>query len=206
MTNALKKSAATRLRILDAAAKTFRQKGYAATRLSDIARAAELQPGSIYYHFDSKEQILEEVLDIGLRRVFEAVRAEVAGLGPTASHRRRITVALQAHLAMLLKHGDYTSANIRIFGQVPKPVQRRHLKLRRAYDDYWRELLAAAQRAGALRSDADLTLARMFLIGALNWSIEWYSPTRRSIADIAEAFSGFVFDGIGEAAANQAGD
>ena len=54
----LRKADLTRQRILDAAAHTFLEKGYAATRLSDIATAAGMQAGSIYYHFDSKEQIM----------------------------------------------------------------------------------------------------------------------------------------------------
>ena len=63
MTSEKTKSAATRQRILDAAAKAFRRKGFVATRLQEIGDIAGMRAGSIYYHFDSKEQILEEVLD-----------------------------------------------------------------------------------------------------------------------------------------------
>ncbi len=68
------KSQKTRERVLDAAAKIFRQKGYAATRLADIAAAADTQAGSLYYHFDSKEQLLDEVLERGHGRVAETRR------------------------------------------------------------------------------------------------------------------------------------
>ena len=84
------KSERTRQRILDAAARTFRNQGFAGTTLNDIANAAQLRAGSIYYHFDSKERLLEEVLDIGIARVATAVKEEVDGLPPETSPTERI--------------------------------------------------------------------------------------------------------------------
>ena len=60
------KSDSTRLRILHAAAKAFRQNGYAASSLRDIADSADMQAGSLYYHFDSKEVLAEAVMDEGV--------------------------------------------------------------------------------------------------------------------------------------------
>ena len=197
MTTNLSKSAATRRKILDAAARTFRKRGYAGTRLNDIADAAAIRAGSIYYHFASKEQLLEQVLDIGIRRVFDAVVREVEALPPGTSNRRILATAIEAHLTMLLRHGDYTSANIRLFDQVPDEVHDRQVRLRGAYDDFWRKLLHAARQAGEIRADADLTMVRMFLLGALNWSLEWYRPGAESIAAMAEDIASLVFDGVG---------
>ena len=99
------KSEVSRQRILDAAAKTFRDKGYVATRLQDIAEAAGLRAGSIYYHFASKEQILEAVFDIGTTRLRQSVSDAVALLPATASHRDRIFAAARTHLSTLLGAG-----------------------------------------------------------------------------------------------------
>lgn len=199
MTTNLNKSEATRRKILDAAAKTFRKQGYAGTRLSDIADAAAMRAGSIYYHFESKEQLLDQVLEIGIRRVFDAVVREVEALPPDATHRQVLRTAIEAHLTMLLRHGDYTSANIRLFDQVPDDVHDRQVRLRAAYDDFWRKLLGAAQQAHEIRADTDLTMVRMFLLGALNWSLEWYRPGAKSIAAMADDVAALVFDGIGPA-------
>ncbi|HZD24864.1 MAG TPA: TetR/AcrR family transcriptional regulator [Alphaproteobacteria bacterium] len=193
------KAAATRQRILDAAAVVFVQKGYVATRLNDIARAAQMQAGSLYYHFDSKEQIFEEVLEIGMRRVFDAVRRAVEALGPEAGYRERIVVAIRAHLELLLQQSAYTSANIRNFGQIPQELQDRHLPTRVAYGDYWRDLLEGGQAAGEIRADADLSVLRMLLLGALNWALEWYDPEGRPIAAIADEVQRMLFDGIASA-------
>lgn len=197
MTSEQSKSDFSRMRILDAAAQSFRRKGYAGTTLNDIAKAADMQAGSLFYYFASKDELLEEVLDIGMRRVHEAVEDSQARLPDEASHRERIRSAIEAHFATLLKHGDYTSANIRIFGQAPEEVRRRHIGLRDAYAALWRRLLTKAQKAGALRGDVDLGLVRMLLLGALNWSVEWYQPGKKSIEAMAAHMCLMLFDGIG---------
>jgi len=195
MANDSRKSAQSRQRILDAAAKAFRRKGYVATRLAEIAAIAGLRAGSIYYHFGSKEEILEAVLDIGIRRIVDAVSAALAGLPEEATHRRRLTTAMTAHMTALLRHGDYSSANVRNFGQIPAPVRRRHLKVRRDYEELWRQLLRQAQAAGEISPSADLKLLRLHLLGTLNWSIEWYRPAGASVEAIAQTFADFIFDG-----------
>lgn len=197
MRNGTRKSAISRQRILDAAAKAFRRQGYVATRLAEIGKLAGLKPGSIYYHFASKEEILEAVLDIGIRRIFDAVAASLESLPATSTHRQRLTTAMAAHMTALLRHGDYSSANVRNFGQIPAPVRRRHLKVRRDYEELWRRLLRDAQAAGAIKATADLKLLRLHLLGALNWSMEWYRAAGTPIEEIAEVFAGFLLDGVG---------
>src|SRR5215475_11251418 len=66
------KSEKSRDSILIAAARLFRRQGYSATTLRQIAAMAKIKAGSVYYYFDSKEQILDEVLHLGLLGVFEA--------------------------------------------------------------------------------------------------------------------------------------
>lgn len=195
------KSEKTRQRILEAAARTFRDKGYSGTTLNDIAAAAGMRAGSIYYHFESKEQILEEVLEIGIRRISEAVVAEVGALPDTARPSEKIRVGIETHLRALLQHGAYASANIRIFGQVPKPVQRRNLRFRREYADFWRELLREARDAGEIDPSFDLSLVRMVLFGALNWSVEWYKPGKGAVGDFAGEVWAILFHGVGRASA-----
>lgn len=197
MTNAKTKSERTRTRILDAAARTFRQEGYAGTKLSMVAKRAHMQTGSLYYHFASKDDLLAEVLDIGISRVHKAVSESQGRLPSGASHRDRVRAAVEAHLAALLAHGDYTSVNIRIFGQLPSALQERHIPLRNAYAALWRRILMRAQRAGALRADINLGLVRMLLMGALNWSVEWYKPGRVGVPLIANHVCLLLFNGIG---------
>ena len=192
----LRKADLTRQRILDAAAHTFLEKGYAATRLSDIATAAGMQAGSIYYHFDSKEQIMAAVLDIGISGVMEAVRDDVEALGPQASWRERIRTAITAHLRLLLRRGDFTAADIRNYGQLPEGLRDRHLQARTEYGEYWRGLLTGAHEAGELRADVNLSLLRMLILGAMNWSLEWYDADKLPTDQIARELWRMVFEGL----------
>lgn len=190
------KSERTRQRILDAAARTFLDKGYSATTLNDIASAARLRAGSIYYHFESKELILEEVLDIGIRRIADAVKRDVEALPPNTLPSDKIRVGIETHLRTLLQQGPYSSANIRVFGQVPRTVQQRNLKLRGIYADFWRDLLSEARDAGEIDKNFDLSLIRMFLFGALNWTVEWYKPGKRTLSEFADEVWTILFRGV----------
>lgn len=194
----VKRSEQTRKRILDAAAMWLNREGLAMMSLQDLAREVGLQTASFYYHFPSKDALIEEVMEIGIRVVYEDVRAELERLGPEASYRERIHAAIRAHLASVLTHGDYTSANLRNFPLAPVSVREKNLAIRRKYAELWRRLLLDAQRAGEIAPNVDLTLIRLTLIGALNWSSEWFNPRKKSVEAIAEVVCNMLFDGIGE--------
>jgi len=186
----------TRERILLEAARLLRHHGYAATTLREIADAAGVKAGSIYYHFESKEEILGEVLDKGITIVANAVRTRIEALPANASWRDRIAAGIEGHLWGMLHYGDFTSANIRVYGQIPTSAKSRHKIVRRAYADYWDRLLASALTSGELRQDTGLAMIRLFVIGALNWTVEWYNPQRGSFQDFARQITAIVFDGI----------
>jgi AcrR family transcriptional regulator len=191
------KSARTRKRILDAGARAFRRDGYAAAALKDIAALAGLQAGSLYYHFGSKEEIVEEVLEVGVEGVSAATREAVAALGPGADPLARLRAAIAAHLKFVLSESDYAVANIRILSQVPREIRQRHLKRQRRYGAFWRGLFEDAARGRQLRGDLELSVVRMLTLGALNWSVEWYDTAGdQKPEDIAEHLSTMIFEGL----------
>jgi AcrR family transcriptional regulator len=192
---AVESDTATRERILLEAARLFRHHGFAATTLREVADASGIKAGSIYYHFESKDQILGEVLDKGIQVVAEAVRHRVDALPAGATARQRVAAAIEGHLWGLLHHGDFTSANIRIYGQIPTAAKNRHRKVRREYADYWDRLLEEASNTGELRPDSSTAMIRLFVIGALNWTVEWYNPQKGSFQDFVKQITAIVFDG-----------
>jgi len=191
------KSARTRRRILDAGASAFRRDGYAAVKLKDIAALAGLQAGSLYYHFGSKEEIVEKVLELGVEGVARATRDAVEALGRDADPLTRLRAAIAAHLRFVLTESDYAVANIRILSQVPRAIRVRHLRRQRRYGSFWRGLFAEAAKAGRLRQDLDLSVVRMLTLGALNWSVEWYDAKgAEDPAAIAAHLSTMMLDGL----------
>lgn len=190
------KSQKSRNGILDIAARLFKEKGYAATTLRDIASAANMKAASVYYHFDSKEKILEEVLDTGIRKIFDAASQNMAELRDDAGFPERLEIMLTSHMEALLQYGAFTSANVRNFGQVPSHIRKSHLPIRREYDAYWIQFLEDAKAKGDIRDDVNLTTYRLMLIGAMNWLLEWYEPGHKSIQDISQEFADIAVNGV----------
>lgn len=189
------KSERTRERILDAAAAAFRDRGFAATRLADIAERADLQTPSLYYHFSSKEELIEEVLALGVTRTFAHVKRRVSVV-PADDPLGRLRAAIEAHIEMVLETGNYSAANLRLYGQMPSEIRERLQRTQRSVGRYWDSLLRDARDAGALRADLDLSATRMLILGALNWTAEWYRPGRLSRQQLAEHAATLVIDGV----------
>jgi TetR/AcrR family transcriptional regulator, cholesterol catabolism regulator len=192
-----KKSDQTRQRLLDAAATVFRDKGYAGARLSDIAERAEMHVPGVYYYFDSKEALVEEVLRAGVARAYDFVEERVAAVPQGSPALDRLRAAIEGHVLVVLEIGDYTSANIRIFGQLPDDIRKRHLAQQRGYGDLWRGLLEDARAAGELRLDLDLSVLRMLILGALNWTVEWFRPGSLPAAEVAHNATTMICEGVG---------
>ena len=192
-----RKSEQTRERLLDAAAKVLRDKGYAGARLSDIAQVAEMHTPGVYYYFPSKEDLVEEVLRTGVARAAAYVEERVAAVPDGASALDRLRAAIEGHVLMVLEIGDYTSANIRTFGQLPDGIRRRHLAQQRAYGDLWRSLLEDARADGELRPDLDLSVVRMLILGALNWTVEWHRAGMLDATEVARQATTMICEGLG---------
>jgi AcrR family transcriptional regulator len=186
----------TRTLILDTAARLFREEGYAATSLRDIAGECGIKAASLYHHFGSKDAIVGEVLRIGVERTFDQVRRAVLALPADADAATLLGTAVREHLEAMLERHDYTSANLRIFGQVPPEVRAAHLAQRDAYERFWGGLLQRCVDAGAIDPARKLSLVRAFLIGAMNSSLEWFDPGKAPIDDIAAELTAVFLDGL----------
>lgn len=73
--------------VLDSAVRNFTALGFHGTSMRDIARGAEVSVASIYHHFPSKQEILQDIMLRTLRDVLAATRTAVAGSGPSAVER-----------------------------------------------------------------------------------------------------------------------
>lgn len=186
------KSARTRERILDAAAQVLSRKGYAGTRLVDVAEAAGVQAPAIYYYFASRDDLVEEVMWAGAHRVRRHVEDVLDALPADAAACDRILVAVDAHLRHELQISDYTTASVRNAGQVPEHLRVRPAAEEGVYSRLWRGLFREAQEAGELRTDLDINVFRLLLLGSMNWAVEWWNPRTRSLDDLVRATQDMV--------------
>ncbi len=167
--------------ILDAAARLFAAQGFHGTSVRDIVRAIDMLPGSLYYHFPTKEALLAEVYTEGVRRISAAVRAAIAGRRDPWG---RLEAACIAHLEALLDAGDYAQVVVRVRPGDAASVAGELVRLRDAYEAIFAELVTALPLARGV----DRRSVRLLLLGALNWTQTWYHPGRDAPRTIARRF------------------
>jgi AcrR family transcriptional regulator len=168
-----------REQLMLAAARVLTEKGYEAASLREICAAAGILPGSLYYHFKSKEDLFVSLHAEGFRQLNEAVDTAIAREGDPWA---RLEAACAAHLTLLVGAEDVSLVGgTSLFHPARSPLQRRLNRDRDAYEERFREMIAALH----LPPDVDQTLVRLNLLGALNWTRNWYRPGRRSPRELA---------------------
>lgn len=158
--------------VLDAAARLFAVKGYSATSMRDIADACAMLPGSLYYHFAAKEDLLAAVYEAGVRQLLDAVSAAV---GEEREPWARLEAACAAHLDTLLRRSDYAQVLVRVLPADVANATARLKALRADYERPFRELIGALP----LPPQTDRGVLRLMLLGALNWSRFWFAESGR---------------------------
>ena len=171
-------------RVLQAAARQFREQGYAATTLRDIARAAGMLPGSLHYRYPTKEDILAALMDRAIDRLIEGVlSAAAAGANPL----ERLRLAIVEHVKILLSNEDSVYVLLYDWRSLSPAAARAIVKQRKRYEQFADELLAQAAAYAPVLPGVDLYLVRQFGFGAANWVAQWYDPkgpyTPEAIAD-----------------------
>jgi AcrR family transcriptional regulator len=177
--------------LLRAAARLFRQQGFAATSTRDIAAAAGMRSGSPFYHFENKEALLAAVMLEGMQRATGrqagAMHAAATAAGQTLSARDCLSVLVRNHLEVLLgAESDFIPVMLYEWRSLSEVQRQAVNELRREYEAVWVPVLQALHDSGELQGDP--SLARLMIFGALNWAVQWFEPGRRSsLDDLTEA-------------------
>ncbi|WP_439814350.1 TetR family transcriptional regulator [Zavarzinia sp. CC-PAN008] len=187
------KAERTRARIIRVTKDLVYRLGSDRVTLRNIAAASRMKPSSLYYHFRSKDEIIEAVLDDGIDRGREAVERAIAAAGEEALPR--LEAAFRAHLAHVV--AERLSSRMGAIRRLPARIRDRHMARERDYGQIFARLLAEAQAEGQIRADLDLSLLRMLGMGALTWAGEWFDDSRaRTLDDIADEFLKILRTGV----------
>ncbi|NMO01437.1 TetR/AcrR family transcriptional regulator [Gordonia sp. TBRC 11910] len=165
----------TRERLLRSAATVLAANGYGQTRLDDIADLAGVRSPAVYYHFESRDDLVAATLRVGQQRVRDHVAAAIEAAAPDG-WPAQLRAAVTAHLQIQLELSDFAKAVSRNAGHVPEPIRSQMHSESDTYHDMWRALLIQGRDSGHIDGGLDLSLARMLVIGALNWAAEWWTP------------------------------
>ena len=167
--------------VLDAAARLFRDKGYAPTSMRDIAAASGMLPGSLYYHFPSKEALLAAVYGEGVGQITAAVEAALAR---DDDPWERLERACAAHLEALLSGSDYAQVVVRVRPDDVPEVAAELTAMRDGYERTFAQAIASLP----LPRRTDRRALKLLLLGALNWAQTWYRPGGDSPGVVARRF------------------
>ena len=185
----------TREVLLDKAAQVFSRQGYQSASLKEIASAAGMKAGSLYYHFASKEVLMIEVLERSIKFISDTVAEEIEKLDDDYPFEDALNAYIRGHLTAILKSPDYTTTTIRNNGQVPKSVQAALHPKREHYEQQWRNLMIQGKAEGVIRADVDEQLLRLMVLGCLNWSSVWYKSGGASIDTLVDQYTDVFLNG-----------
>jgi AcrR family transcriptional regulator len=179
--------------LLAVAVAVFNERGYDGTSMEDLSRRLGISKSSIYYHVDSKEDLLALALDRALNGLF-SVADEVKASGEPAIVRLERLV--RGSVQVLADQLPYVTLLLRARGNTS--TEREALVRRREFDQIVADLVAEAERDGDIRPDVDPAVTARLLFGMVNSLVEWYRPGKRatSAAELADAVCAVAFDGL----------
>ncbi|HEY8039724.1 MAG TPA: TetR/AcrR family transcriptional regulator [Polyangiaceae bacterium] len=154
-----------RERILDAAVRVFAKKGFHATRVSEVAKAAGVADGTIYLYFKSKDELLVSLFEDRVERLLAFMHQE---LPRTASASEKLRRIIELQLGLLEGERDLAEVITVILRQSTKLMKEYAAPKFTAYLDAIARVISDGQAAGELRGDVSPHLAARAIFGALD--------------------------------------
>ena len=177
--------------LLTVAVAEFNTRGYDATSMEDLSRAAGITKSSFYHHVSGKEELLKAALQRALDGLFGILDEPAAQTGPALSRLRHI---IHRQVEVLSSELPYVTLLLRVRGNTD--TERWALTRRRAFDATIASLVADAVADGEIRADVEPALAARLLSGTVNSIIEWYRPGRTGSERLPDDVVRIVSEGI----------
>ena len=172
-----------RAELVRVAARLFREKGFDGTTVRDIADAVGMRSGSPFYHFRSKQEILLAVMEEGLSAGLEATEAV---LGRRLPPREKFRALVRAHLSTLFDAGhDFIPVLLYDWRALESGNRAKIIAVKDRFDAVWQAMVRELKAAGLLHTDS--RLARLLVLGAINYMATWYKRDGKlSLDEVAD--------------------
>jgi TetR/AcrR family transcriptional regulator, cholesterol catabolism regulator len=185
----------SRQEILRTAARLFQQRGYDATSMNDVAAALKLSKGGLYHHFQSKDEILFEIMNHAMQITEERVLAPARAI---ADPVERLKALIRLHIEVVLSPRDREITVMLHENHPLPPTLRKRINTRKKeYIHFVEGLMAEVQRVRHGNNAVSPRAAAFALLGMINWIYQWYKPEGSLQANnLVPQFTELVFGGI----------
>jgi AcrR family transcriptional regulator len=177
--------------LLSVAVAEFNARGYDATSMEHLSRAAGITKSSFYHHVSGKEELLRAALTRALDGLFAILDERPARTGRPVDRLRYI---VRRQVEVLQSELAHVTLLLRVRGNTE--TERWALDRRRAFDAALADLVREAADAGQVRVDVDPAVAAKLISGTVNSIVEWYRPGRPGAAALPEDVVRAVFEGV----------
>jgi AcrR family transcriptional regulator len=189
-----RKDTATRqLEIHATAEQYFRQKGYLATNMREIADALGVRGASLYSHINGKEDILWAIASRTAEQFFVALEPVVATGDPAPT---KLRAAIVAHVVVIARNLDASAVYFNEWRHLSPRRRAQHTKRRDEYEEIFRNIIRVGIKSGHF-AKVDEKFAALIILSALNWTHQWYKPDGPwSAEEVGEKIADLLMNGL----------
>lgn len=159
-------------RLLKAAARLFRDKGFERTTVRELAKEVGIQSGSLFHHYSSKQEILRNVVEQTILLNTELMKLSIS-LNDNSQDKLQGLILCELQ-SILIDTGNEMSVLVYEWRGLNPQNQAQILALRDNYEQLWLDILNEAHQDGLITLQPNIL--RRLLTGAISWSVNWYNP------------------------------
>lgn len=159
--------------VIRSAAQLFKEKGYAASSMRDLAQKLGIEAASLYSHIKSKEEILQ-TLCFDMAADFRESLDKVEKQNVSASEK--LSLGIIGHVNVMARDLTASAVFMNEHRHLSNPYLRDFLLLRINYINRFKAIIEQGVANSEFKKDIDTKLAVMTLFSSLNWMPMWYSP------------------------------
>ncbi len=179
--------------VIRKAAELFKEKGYVASSMRDLAQKLGIEAASLYSHIKSKEEILQS-LCFDMANEFRKSLDEVEKQNLTASERLRRGII--GHIQVMAKDLTASAVFMNEHRHLSQPYLRDFLLLRINYINRFKSMIELGMASGEFKNNIDKKLAVMTLFSSLNWMPQWYDPEGTIDPDLGSQLADMLVNGL----------
>ncbi|MCH8332081.1 MAG: TetR family transcriptional regulator [Bacteroidetes bacterium] len=171
----------------------FRERGYPATSMRDLAAQIGIEPASLYSHIDSKEAILQgicfEIADEFFKTIEPVMNANIPA-------DQKLMEAIRNHVKVIKHNSDAFAVFLNDWRYLSEPSLSEFKRQRKHYEDMFKDIIGDGMKQGIFKH-MNVKFTVLTLFSSLNWIYLWYKPSgEMTPMEIADNLGALILNGL----------